>query len=269
MDIHTYPHMVNSYLLISPIGMILVGLVALFYWRRKTKVFWIYFGFGALIWVIAIAIKLLMDVTVTTPFYLYLYSYGALNALMGLSFYVGLRTGLLESGLSYLGVKYTNFRSMNLYQALAFGIGFGAIEAIALGLQALLNLIVLILDPSLASLLSPAQQASLNAPTAVAFAAIIERAFVLIIHVFASVLVVYSIVSGKIRYLVYSILYKTLVDGMIPALTTHINSSTVTGVYEIELPIVALGIIAFFGTRWIMKKYGEDAGEPATGTIPI
>jgi uncharacterized membrane protein YhfC len=254
--------MVNPYLLISPAGMILVGLIALFYWRRKTGVSWIYFGFGALIWVIAIGIKLLMDFTVTTPFYLFLYSYSTLAALIGLSLYVGLRTGLLESGLSYLGVKYTDFRTMNLDQALAFGIGFGAIEAIALGVQTLLNLIVLVLDPSLAATLSPAQQASLDAPTIVAFAAIIERAFVLLIHVFASVLVVFSIVTKMIRYLLFSILFKTLVDGMIPALTTYINTSTVIGIYEVEVPIAVLGIIAFFGTRWVMNRYRtpEEAG---------
>jgi uncharacterized membrane protein YhfC len=247
--------MVNPYLLISPLGMILVGVIALFYWYRKTRVSWRYFGFGALIWVIAIGIKLLMDFTVTTPFYLFLYSYGALAALLGLSLYLGLRTGLLESGLSYLGVKYTDFRTMNLHQALAFGIGFGAIEAIALGVQTLLNLVIFILDPSLAATLSPAQQASLNAPTIVAFAAIIERAFVLLIHVFASVLVVYSVVSGMIRYLVYSVLYKTLVDGMLPALTTYINSSTVTGIYQIEIPIAVLGTLAYLGTRWVMRRY--------------
>jgi uncharacterized membrane protein YhfC len=266
ISVHPCSHMVNSYLLISPVGMILVGLVALFYWRRKTGILWIYFGFGALIWVIAIAIKLLMDFTVTTPFYLYLYSYGALTALIGLSLYVGLRTGLLESGLSYLGVNHTNFRAMNLNQALAFGIGFGAIEAITLGLQTLLNLIVLILDPSLAALLPPAQQASLNAPTIVVFAAIVERAFVLLIHVFASVLVIYAVVSRMIRYLIYSILFKTLVDGMIPALTTYINTSAVAGIYEIEAPIAVLGVISLLGTWWVMKKFPDTR---KTGHISV
>jgi uncharacterized membrane protein YhfC len=249
------PYMVNPYLLISPAGMILVGLIALLYWRRKTGVAWIYFGFGALIWVIAISIKLLMDFTVTTPFYLYLYSYGSLAAIIGLSLYVGLRTGLLESGLSYVGVRYTHFRTMNLDQALAFGIGFGAIEALALGVQTLLNLVVFVLDPSLAVTLSLAQQASLNAPTIVAFAAIIERAFILLIHVFASVLVIFSVVTRMFRYLIYSILFKTLVDGMLPALTTYLNTATVIGIYEVEVPIVVLGVIAFFGTLWVMKRY--------------
>jgi uncharacterized membrane protein YhfC len=255
--------MVNPFLLISPLGMILVGVIALFYWRRKTGVVWKYFGFGALIWAIAIGIKLLMDFTVTTPFYLFMYSYGAFVALIGLSLYVGLRTGLLESGLSYLGVKYTRFKNMNLHQALAVGIGFGATEALVLGVQTLLNLIVLIQDPSLAATLSPAQQASLNAPTIIAFAAIIERAFVLLIHIFTSVLVVFSVTAKMVRYLIYSILFKTLVDGMLPVLTTYINTSTVAGIYEIEVPVAVLGIIAFFGTRWVMKRY-ETPGRSRT-----
>jgi uncharacterized membrane protein YhfC len=249
--------MVNSFLLVSPIGMILVGVIALCYWRRKTRVTWMYFGFGALIWLIAIGIKLLMDFTLTTPFYLFLYSYGPMVALIGLSLYVGLRTGLLESGLSYLGVKHTGFRTMDLPQALAFGIGFGAIEAIALGIPTLLSLITLILYPSLIETLSPIQQASLNAPTIIAFAAIIERAFVLLIHVFTSVLVIFSIVTKTTRYLIYSILFKTLLDGMLPALTTYINASTVSGIYEIEVPIAVLGIISLFGIRWVMNNFGS------------
>jgi uncharacterized membrane protein YhfC len=248
--------MVNPWLIISPIGMILVGLTAIFYWRKNKGIPWIYFGFGALLWAVAIAIKLLMDLTVTTPFYLFLSSYGTLTALVGLSLYVGLRTGLLESGLSYLAVAHTRFRTMNLEQALAFGIGFGSIEAIALGVQTLLNLMAFIIDPQLVSLLPPAQQASLDLPTIVAFAAIIERTFILFVHIFASVLVVLSVVAPATRYLVYSILFKTLVDGMIPFLTTYVDTTTVAGIYEVELPIVGLGIIAFFGIRWVMEIYG-------------
>jgi uncharacterized membrane protein YhfC len=145
---------------------------------------------------------------------------------------------------------------MNLEQALAFGIGFGSIEAIALGVQTLLNLMAFIIDPQLVSLLSPAQQASLDLPTIVAFAAIIERTFILFVHIFASVLVVLSVVAPATRYLVYSILFKTLVDGMIPFLTTYVDTTTVAGIYEVELPIVGLGIIAFFGIRWVMEIYG-------------
>jgi uncharacterized membrane protein YhfC len=249
------PRMVNPFLIISPIGMILVGLVALFYWRCKTEVPWRYFGFGALIWAIAIGIKLAMDLTITTPFYLFLSSYGALVALAGLSLYVGLRTGLLESGLSYLAVAKTGFRTMKGEQALAFGIGFGAIEAIVLGGQTLLNLAALIIYPQLIALLPPAQQAALDLPTIVVFAAILERAFVLLIHVFTSVLVVYSVMAKMIRYLVYSILFKTLVDGMLPGLTSVFDASIVSGIYAIEVPIAALGVIAFFGTRWILQKF--------------
>jgi Predicted membrane protein len=248
--------------------MILVGLLALGYGRKKTRVSWRYFGFGALIWALAIGTKLLMDLTVTTPFYQSLYSYSALAALIGLSLYVGLRTGLLESGLSYLGIRHTQFRSMNLPQALAFGIGFGSVEAIALGIPTLINLVVFILDPSLVEMLSPAQQASLSVPTMVAFAAIIERASVIIIHVFASVLVVLSLVSGLIRYLVYSILYKTILDGMLPVLTTYIDTTTVLGIYSIEVPIVLLGLGAFIGTRGIMKLFNGKYGVPLTELSP-
>jgi hypothetical protein len=61
--------------------------------------------------------------------------------------------------------------------------------------------------------------------------------------------------AKMIRYLVYSILFKTLVDGMLPGLTSVFDASIVSGIYAIEVPIAALGVIAFFGTRWILQKF--------------
>lgn len=247
--------MVNSYLLIGQIGMILVGIVAVLWWKSKKKVGWKYFGFGALIWIIAIALKFAMDFTITQPIATWLNSYGTAALLAGIGLYVGLRTGLFESGFSYLAVAKTRFRKMNLNQAMAFGIGFGSIEAIFLGLSGVVNIAVLIMNPSLASSLPAVTQAALDLPTLSVFAPIMERVFTLLIHVFSSLLVIYAVVKGKTRYLVYSILFKSVVDGMIPALTSIFNSTTLVGLYEIEIPVAVLGIISFYGIRWMSRKF--------------
>lgn len=247
--------MVNPYLLIGQIGMILVGVAAIILWKSKKKVGWKYFGFGALVWAIAISLKLLMDLIITPSISVWLNSYGAAVLISGIGLYVGLRTGLFESGLSYLAVSKTKFRKMNLNQAMAFGIGFGSVEAILLGLSGAVNLAVFIMSPGLASSLPAATQASLDLPTLSLFAPIIERVFTLLIHVFSSLLVIYAVLSGKIRYLVYSILFKSLVDGMIPALTSVVNATTLAGIYEIEIPIAVLGVISFYGIKWVSGKF--------------
>jgi uncharacterized membrane protein YhfC len=247
--------MVNPYLLIAQIGMILVGLVAIFWWKSKKKVGWKYFGFGALVWIIAISLKVAMDLTITPSIAAVLNSYGTAVLIAGIGLYVGLRTGFFESGFSYIVIAKTRFRKMNLNQAMAFGIGFGSIEAIFLGLSGAINIVVFILNPSLVSSLPAATQASLDLPTITVLAPIIERIFTLLIHVFSSLLVVYAVVNGKIRYLWYSILFKSLVDGMIPALTSLVNTATVVGLYEIEIPIAILGIFSFYGIKRASRKF--------------
>lgn len=245
----------NPFLLIAQIGMLLVGLVAVLWWKRNKKVKWKYFAFGALLWVIAIVPKVIMDLAISSYFLVWLSAYGLVAMLVGMSLYVGLRTGFFESGFSYLAIAKTKFRKMKLNEALAFGIGFGSIEAIAIGFIGLIDMLVLISNPGLVELLSPAQQAALDLPTILVFAPIIERASALMIHVFGSMLVIYAVGKRKINYLFISILFKTLVDGMIPLLTYVFDLTTVAGMYMVEIPIVVLGVLAFYGTKYIAKKF--------------
>ena len=247
--------MVNPYLILSPIGMAIVGLSAIFYWKRKSKAAWKYFAFGAVIWAIAIAAKVVMDLTVSQSIYQWLSGFGIVATLAGIGLYVGLRTGFFESGFSYIAVARTRFRKMDAIQAVAFGIGFGGIEAIFLGVTGMINLSLLITNPSLVSMLTPAQQAALDMPTIVVIAPILERIFTLAIHLFCSVLVVYSVIKSRPLFLAYSILFKSLLDGMVPALNYYLNPASFYGAFVAEVPIIALGIIAIYGTRWVLKKF--------------
>jgi len=247
--------MVNSLLLISPIGMLFVGLFAILWWKIKKKVKWKYFAFGALLWFIAIIPKFLMDYTITISILQWLNVYGIVASLVIMGLYYGLRTGFFESGFSYMAIIKTRFRKMKLNDALAFGIGFGSIEAIALGCIGLINILVFILNPSLVNLLTPEQQTALNLPTIIVAAPVLERLFTLAVHIFSSLLVVYAVIKRKINYLFVSILLKTLLDGMVPTLSYYFNLTTVYGIYLAEIPVLIIGVISFYGIRWITKKF--------------
>jgi uncharacterized membrane protein YhfC len=235
--------------------MILVGVLAIALWKTRRKIAWKYFVFGAFMWTVAIAPKYAMDLTVTYAYYRWLTTFGSFAALAGISIYVGLRTGLFESGFSYIAVLKTRFNRMNVNEAVAFGIGFGAIEAIFLGAETLSTMLVFLFNPSIISQLPQASRASLDLPTIVVFAPIIERVFTLFIHVFSSVLVVYAAVRRKAGYLALSILFKTFVDGMVPSLTTNLNLTTVSGIYVAEIPVVVLGVASFLMTKLVLKKF--------------
>ncbi|HHH80135.1 MAG TPA: YhfC family intramembrane metalloprotease [Thermoplasmatales archaeon] len=251
--------MVNSWLMFAGIGMILVGALPILWWWRKKRTSLKYFIFGAAVWFVAILIKLLMDITLTPLLTNYLQSYGTLAIAVSLGFYVGLRTGLFESGFTYIAGVKTKLKHVTFDEAVAFGLGFGGIEAILLGLQSFLNILVFALMPTLLNQLPEGQQAvaqhQLNQSTWIVFAPIIERIATIVIHVFAAVLVFLSIHSFEKRYLVYSVGFKSLVDGIIPALTVYVGSSTLLSTYLMELPILGLGLVAAGGVLWVKDKW--------------
>ena len=104
-----------SYLnLLSGIGMIAVGAGAILYWYLKKHPKIEYFLYGAIFWACAIAIKLAMDLTITQPIQSYFKStLPILAVLLIMSLYVGLRTGIFESGIVYVAVKYLKLSKMS------------------------------------------------------------------------------------------------------------------------------------------------------------
>jgi len=253
--------MVNSLLLLSGIGMMSIGLIIpIYYWRTK-KVRIKYFAFGALVWFLAFLAKIIMDLTISGSIGSYLFGIGTVAYVIIYGLYVGLRTGLFESGFSYIFALKTKLQNITKKQAIAFGLGFGCFEALFIGFFSFINILFYVLNPSIINIL-PEQQAELvksmlNQSTWTVPAAIIERIAVIIIHVFTTLLVFYSLKISNKKYLWYSIGFKTIVDGIIPALSIYVGSSTITGLYLMELPFIGLGIISFYGIKWISSKWGE------------
>jgi uncharacterized membrane protein YhfC len=184
-----------------------LGAMALWYLLKRSKLR--YFAFGGVLWAAAIIPKYIMDFTVTQPFQSSLLQYMSLTAVLAvMSLYVGLRTGLFESGITYLAVKYTSLSKMDFNEAMALGIGFGGTEAIYIGVTSFASMYVLMLQPGLASLIPPEQLAVSFIPVP-----ILERLFVLFCHVFATILAVYAVKLNDLRWLALSIIYKTVLDG--------------------------------------------------------
>jgi uncharacterized membrane protein YhfC len=246
------------------IGMMLVGVVPAVWWWKTRKIPLKYFAFGVFLWIISIAPKVLMDLTITPFLRDYLLSYGTGILVVTFGLYVGLRTGLFESGFTYIAGLKTKLREVTFDQAVAFGLGFGGIEAVLLGLSSFLTILLFAIMPDLINQIPEAQREiiiqQLNRSTWIVFAPILERCMALLVHVFASLLVFYAIRVLLKRYLLYSIGYKTIVDGVIPALTVYVGSSTLTGIYLMELPFVGFGLVAVGGILWVRDKWRRIGG---------
>ncbi len=256
--------MINPLFALSGIGMMLVGLMPILWWRYRTLVPWRDFWYGAGIWAVAISIKLLMDVTITPLMVRWLggiYTGIGIAILMGA--YVGLRTGFLESGLTYIFAIKKKLKGYDFQQAVAFGLGFGGSEAFLLGIISFLNIAVLLAFPPIIDLLPAADRAALltqlTLPSILIMAPIIERAFTIMLHVFCTVLVIQAVKTRRTEYFMLSLVYKTLADGMLPLLTMTFDRSTVAGVYSIEAFVVALGAISLGGLIWVRGRFGKKS----------
>jgi len=116
----------------------------------------------------------------------------------------------------------------------------------------------LILNPSLLESLPPAQrsilEATLSLPTWIVPAPIIERIFVLFVHMFTASLIFILVTQRKLSFFFEAFFYKSLLDAFVPSLqVTFKPGISPTGAYLAEIWVVALGFIALAGTYWARK----------------
>ena len=250
----------NPFLVFGPLGAVAVGLLSVAVWKVRSKVDVKYFLIGGLLWGIAIAPKLAMDYTLTPRLSIWAKStYGITGMLIILGIYIGLRTGLFECGFTFLVFSRTSLKNASLKEAIALGVGFGAFEAILIGLPSLMQIVTIILNPSLLESLPPAQkemiESSLNSPTWIAVVPLIERTFTLFAHIFAALLVYISATQCKPSFLFAAILYKTTLDALVPYIQTIINISMPITLLEAEAWIIIMGFLALAGTVHLRKTY--------------
>jgi len=250
----------NNWLFLAPIGMIVVGLGFIFYWLRLHKTKFIIFAWGGLLWFIAISLKALMDGTVTQPLIEFINSLTPALMLLIVSVIIGLRTGFFESGISYLMLK-GRVSKFKLSDSVGLGIGFGAFEAISLGLLTLISMSLLASPEFIASLSEEQKaivEAQLNMSSLTIFAPWIERFFTIIAHIFATVLVIKSIQLKDKRFLWLSIGYKALLDTPVPYFQILIASDPLTMSYVVELYVIAIGVLGFYGLNWLKTKTAKS-----------
>jgi uncharacterized membrane protein YhfC len=243
--------------LLSGAGMIgvAVGFIAYAAWR---KLGWRYLGLGALAWVVTIILKFVWALAANQAVYNVLYS-ALPQSLASLLFYlyVGALTGLFEVTLVWLVMRYTHLGQMTWPHALAFGIGFGAVEALLLGVQSLVNVLVLVLMPALVPV-GPEMIAQMNNPLYL-LAPIVERFFAILLHTFSNLLIIYGVRTRRAIWYWLAFAYKTGIDA-VAAFGQAQGLTTFPEIWAIETVVILWGTIGLLGIRWLRTHW--DAGQP-------
>lgn len=200
---------------ISGLGMIAVGAAAVAWWRRR-GVARLWFAIGAVTWTASVALKLGWAVV----------GHGVVErALVGLLgpaagamafwLYIGLITGLFECGLTWLVASRTQVARAGWDPSVGFGIGFGAVEAVLLGIALIAWTLV---SPERAGAARASGVPVAIASHAVAFVLpIVERAAALVVHVYTCVLVIDAVRHRRPRSFWRAFAFKAALDAIAAA----------------------------------------------------
>jgi len=243
-------------ILLGGTGMILVAVGFVVYAVIK-RLGWAYLGFGALMWIITVAIKFALAVPSNSTIY------RALNGALGnigaglFDLYVGMLTGITEVGIVWLVLRYTRFGKVEWKRALAFGIGFGAIEVLLLGLGSLLTMLTVLLAPQVIPSESLSQLALAN-NILYGIAPIVERFFTVWVHIFCNVLIFFAIAKSQTRWFWLSFWFKSLIDAVAAYAQTASVIVSLEGIWAIEAIVILWGILGWLGVRWIQSRYAAQ-----------
>lgn len=237
-------------------GMILVGLAFVLYASRRQILGWRYFWLGALFWGLTVAVKFAVAAPLNP---LVIRTLGASSenlfspANLAVYLYIGALTGIFEAGLAWLILSRVRWGKASWNQALVFGIGFGVIEAVLLGLAGFGTSLFSLLSAESLPVATLGNLAN-NATLVMGLAPVVERLSVIFAHIFSCVLIFYAIASGQTRWGWLAIIYKTVLD-MPGGFAAYWGSNTPAKIWTLEAVIALIGFFGLWATLQIARRY--------------
>lgn len=253
--------------LVPGIGMILVSVLFIVFALRRGGT-WGYMGLGALAWTITVVVKFLIAIPVNPVVYKALYTEGNLFAPGSLLFYlyVGLLTGVTEVLLTWLALRYTRLGRVTLGKALAFGVGFGAFEALLLGFASLASSVFALVAPEA---LGAAALQTLSQTNNILYGLgpVSERFATILVHLVCNLLLFYGVATGKWRWFWLSFAHKSLLD-TVAGFAQLWGVETVARLWAIEGIILVFGLVSLWGIRKLSAMYPQAAAAAEVSAIP-
>jgi uncharacterized membrane protein YhfC len=252
--------------LLTGFGMMAVAIAGVLYWRRRTGAAWWTFGLGALAWVVGVALKFGWATSTNS-----LVRQGLEQALPGpvaaplFWLYVGLLTGVFECGIALLFVRRSRLKAAGWDEAVAFGIGFGAVEAFLLGFLQFAGLLAVLAFWD--QVPEEARGAMAQGPMGLGLASIplpvAERLSALVAHVFSSALIVYSIRAGEWRWFWLSFAYKSALDALAACAILSRFLNSLSHSIALEAAVGAFAIVGLAGLAFLHRRFGQLNGSGA------
>jgi len=266
---------ISPIVLVGGSGMIAVALV-FFGYAIVRRLGLAFLGMGAAAWFITVAVKFAIAIPANGWLRAKTRLLGEPAGTIVFSIWVGLLTGITEVALVWAFLRFTRFGRARWPGVLAFGIGFGAIEALLLGLASLAAALVVLRMPQRVPEALVQQLAQADSVW-IQLAPISERIFACLGHVATNVMLFYAVAQRKSRWFWLAFLYKTVIDAAAGAYALSGSTTALAKVWGMEAGIAVWGIVGVLAIFWISRRYDaltaselpvESEGELTQSTPP-
>ncbi len=246
------PH-ITPMVLLPGVGMALGALGFIGFGVRKGG--WKYLLWGALFWVITVSLKFSWAMLENSPVYRAISeAFPGTTGLLLASLYIGALTGLTEVLLTWLALRFTRLGKADWKNALTFGVGFGAVEALLMGIGSLVGMITVLNMPDQIPVEALRSVAQAN-NVLYGIAPIFERFFTIWVHVFCCVLLFYAVTRRQVRWFWVSFAFKSLLDSVAGYAQLSGQLESLGFLWMIEAIVILFGVVGWWGTRRVEVNY--------------
>lgn len=242
------------------VGMVLVGVLAIVFWRRASGAAYRWFWVGAAVWTVAVALKLVFALLANAAVI------GALKGavpypwmvLLG-GLYIGVESAVFEIGLTLLAVLLWRRMGKDATRAIAIGLGAGAIEAVLLGLAVLTAVAIGISGVEGADAVREQFAAALEVSPLAWLIGPVERLIAVACHASSRALVLLGVVHRRAGMVWAGFAVFTLIDSL--AGGVHVSGRMGEfSLWWVELALLPAGIASVPILIWCYRGWGEDRG---------
>lgn len=249
--------MLEVLLVINFAGMILLPLMAGFYFARKFKLSWKLFLAGGLTFIISQVLHVPLVLSLTSTFQ----SWGT----VAYALILGILAGLFEETARYILFKFILKKNRTWNEAVFVGLGHGGTEAMILGGLAALAFFNMLayrsidlatvpsIPPEQIELATQQVEAYWSTPPYLAILGLAERVFAMCLHVALSVMVMYGLISRKARWFWLAVTWHMIVDAASVYLVQNISMLAVEGVIGL-FAVFSLGIVFWIKPKFAIHK---------------
>ena len=266
--------MLETMLVINSVGMILLPIIAGFYFTRKFKLSWKLFLAGGLTFIASQVLHVPLVLALTSTFQ----SWG----LVVYALILGVLAGLFEETARYILFKFALKKARTWNKGIYIGLGHGGTEAVILGVLAAIAFVNMIAYRyvDLSTVLNiPSEQLELakqqveaywSTPPYLAILGFVERIFTMCLHVALSVMVMYGLVSKKHIWFWLAVMWHTIVDAAAVYLGQNISMLALEGILGV-FALFSLGIVVWIKSKFVNSNTEAlnppDGVEQVTGQV--